>query len=358
MSCDANTEVDVTSSQENIFQAMFACLVCVPTYDEWVNMKWGFNASALIEEALSRQKLFIESQHTIDLETQMERQDRRTLALRIITLPGKGLQLGLLGKIQAPSSEQATKDALIYWRELESIFPYDYKLVAAVSQDDFRRAAGWDLLIAQEKNSCVVQIKRGNAFLPEIQGWQCVSGLWCSSPFSFEQIWRAMAAMPIPTLLNIALRPTLLYEYEQQILWEIKKQVANPDKNQIRFDYYAPYLPWVESYLKRRLAPWKKFFYLQVHLFLDGEFDESILRCIASCITSNASDQVLPGYQLLRSPSENVEQVWRKCIYQMEIIPSSNRMEEIGDLEETLSVFRLPYNPPPPGLPNVRFLTF
>src|SRR5512141_1902104 len=73
-----------------LWQAIFACQVDILPHQEWVKLKWGFNALALFDEALERQRLFLESQHVIwnDLSTEMP--DHRTLTFRFIARPGDG----------------------------------------------------------------------------------------------------------------------------------------------------------------------------------------------------------------------------------------------------------------------------
>jgi len=41
------------------WQAMMAWQICLRPYKEWINSRWGFNASVLLEEALDRLKLLL-----------------------------------------------------------------------------------------------------------------------------------------------------------------------------------------------------------------------------------------------------------------------------------------------------------
>ncbi len=363
ISPDARNNGD--SFQENSWQAIFACQLCVRPFSEWVDLKWGFNAGALLEEFIDRQKLFIESQYAVAVPMHMSSvsQDQRSLTLRMITLPGEGLQVGLIGRVCAPSSEDAEKRAMAYARGLMSIVPYDYRLYMASSQADFKRIAGRDLLMeqplcvdGQPGNSNIAEIKRGEALLPAQQGFQVVPGLWQASLRSNEQVWRAMAALPHPALLNIALQSTVMMEDEQQALWNIKKNMPAPEKNQNVFSPFSSNVSWGESYIKRRLAPWKKFFCLQVHVVQVGEFDEGLLRSIGAAITRDSADLSLPGYQWLRPASTQDQLDWLSQLSQSQIIQSFDRLEQLADLEEVCAVFRLPHHAPLLGLPGVNFL--
>jgi hypothetical protein len=79
------------------WQALFACQVGVPNHQSWTNLKWGFNAGALFEEAMERQKLFLESQHSFDPDLRFESPGARTVAFRYINKNNEGLLITLVG---------------------------------------------------------------------------------------------------------------------------------------------------------------------------------------------------------------------------------------------------------------------
>ncbi|HSG43864.1 MAG TPA: hypothetical protein VLA72_11980, partial [Anaerolineales bacterium] len=134
------------SGSEYTWQAMFACQVKILPHQEWVKMRWGFNASALFDEALERQKLFLTSQHEAKGGLSIENLDHRTLAFRYITRPSDGLLVTVLAKILGRTQVEADHKALAYYREIKSTFPYDYSLVPAASKDDFIYFTGEDIL--------------------------------------------------------------------------------------------------------------------------------------------------------------------------------------------------------------------
>src|SRR6186713_868810 len=91
-------ELGRSNMEPNIWQALFACQVCIYSFDKLEKNRWGFNASALLDEALDRQKLFLESQYNYNI-FQEDAANQRTLALRCIQIPGSGLLLALIGKV-------------------------------------------------------------------------------------------------------------------------------------------------------------------------------------------------------------------------------------------------------------------
>ena len=128
--------------KEYPWQAQFASQIRICPYED-AKLKWGFSPAFLLEEALDRQKLFIESQlsnNPIDDQT-----EQRSLTLRCICMPGSGLLFGLVGKVLAESQEKAETIALSYLRELASTFPYDYTIRPAMSAEEFEWLTGHEI---------------------------------------------------------------------------------------------------------------------------------------------------------------------------------------------------------------------
>jgi hypothetical protein len=131
----------------------------------------------------------------------------------------------------------------------------------------------------------------------------------------------------------------------------IKKNISNLDQNN---EAVSVYIPWAENYIKRRLAVWKKFFLVQVHLVVDGAM-ENLIRSIGSAITRDNNDMALPGYQILRPNSPDESQQWRENIRSLDLIQNSLHLDEVADVDEVFSVFRFPYRPDA-GLPGANFI--
>jgi len=335
----------LTQTQEG-WQAVFAFQAFHRPAEEWLKMRWGFNALALLDEALDRYKLFIESQAVNEIEFHTGTMQNNTLVLRGIHSTESGLKMALLGKSCAPNREQAQQAAQQYAREVFSTFPYDFLLVPAKTEDAYHQLSGEHLL---GRNSNIAQIQRGILSLSTTHGPHYLMGVWQASSRSNEQIWRALSAMPHAAMFNILIQPSVLYAAEKHALLEIKNNISNPEQNEIN----SVYLPWIENYFKRRLAPWKRFFLAQLHLVVDGRM-ENLVRSIGSALTRDSDDLVLPGYQA-RYPSSVIEnQTWRENIRSLELTENSLHLDDIADLDEVFSIFRFPYRQEA-GLPGANF---
>jgi len=336
----------ITQALED-WQAVFAFQVFHRPADEWMKMRWGFNAGALLEEALDRYKLFIESQTLSEVEFLTGLTQNNTLVLRGIHSPESGLKMVLLGKSCAASKEQAQQAAQQYAREVFSTFPHDFLLAPAKTEDTYYQVSGEHLL---GRNLNVAQIQRGILPIATKHGPRSLMGVWQTSPRSNEQIWRALSAMPQPALFNILIQPSVLYAAEKHALLDIKNSIQNSEQNEA----LAAYLPWMENYMKRRLGIWKRFFIVQVHLVVDGS-PTNLIRSIGSALTRDSNELALPGYQTRLPNSANESRQWRENIRSLELTESSLHLDDIADLDEVFSIFRFPYRQEA-GLPGANFI--
>jgi hypothetical protein len=345
--------------QDYTCQAQFACQVEILPYQEWLKLKWGFNASALFDEFFERQKLFLESQYEVRHQLGAEAPDYRTLALRFTNRPGEGLSVAILGKLHAKTEQEAHESALVYYREVKSTFPYDYKLVAAETKAEFDHISGWDILTQKNEQMEMAQIKRLEIPLSPARNSPFLQGIWRSGPRAHEQIWRSLTSSPEPVLLNISLRCTVLYEKEREKLLKFSEEIASIQEQHLNHQTLSAMQQWNRKYVDRRLVPWSKFFYLQVHLASPCKLSEDLFRTVGTSLTLNGGGESLPGYQIV--PTEKVE-IWQKRLKNLDVIFSESylpvpRLSEVADLEEVFAVVRLPYSPPENGFPNVNFIT-
>ncbi len=341
------------------WQATFAFQVFHRPAEEWLAMRWGFNAGALLDEALDRYRLFIESQSLSEAAFLANDQPAdRTLALRGINLPGEGLQMALLGKTNAPEKAQTQQAARDYAREIFSIFPHDFILQPAEEKADYDRLYGKDFFA---KSPQAASIQRAMAYIPPMEKRQYFSGIWQSSQRASEQVWRALSNMPKTTMLNITIQPSIMYEGEKKMLLDAKKAItdinaeAGEDDEQEE-NTFAAHLTWADDYIKRRLAPWKKFFQLQIHVLVDGPVDESLLRSIGSTVTRDSNGNSTPGFQVLQPNSKEEEKEWRERIRQFDFVTAAMHINDLADVDETFAVFRLPFRPDA-GLPGANFIS-
>lgn len=336
------------------WHASFACKVKLQPGKDWFEMRWGFNAGVLLEEALDRARLFIESQHSSVVDLNRRYGDQHTLSLRCKVKPNKRLAFAIIGKVCANTEAEAHQNSKIYCREICSTFPQDFVIDPAKSLEDYQEISGSDILQAQGE---IAQLKRFEKYLPAREGMQYVHGLWQSSARSHEQIWRALANLTDPTLLSISLRPITIYPYEQQLFEQLIKAIEMPEVNGRTLP--ISYKAWNNIFIERRVTPLQRYFYLQIHLASLNQLDENILRCIGTALTRENSNGPMPGFMVLRPNLAN-RTIWAECLDRVDLTPSESEfnpqhLSDIADMEEAAGVFRYPYPHPDAGIADVNF---
>jgi hypothetical protein len=350
---------DPDINQKYPWQAMFACQIGIRPFEERLKLKWGFSPAFLLEEAIDRQKLFIESQlanNPID-----EYVEQRTLALRCICVPNSGLRLGLVAKTLAASQEEAHATALNYCRELTSVFPHDYTIRPALTEDEFLAFTGRELLKKCKHLNSIAQIQRFESPLRTSSGLLRLVGIWQTNFRSDEQIWRALAGCSREIMFNISIRPTILFEGERRALLAMKRSVHLPQDVPSDEPYLENYEAWIDQFIDRHISPWNRYFYLQIHLASPQGIDEYVFRSIGSSITRESPDKTSPGFQVIRPTDIKNVGEWSSYLDCLEMIHTNSglllpRFSELASLDEAQAVFRLPY-PPESGLPNTEFLS-
>ncbi len=343
------------------WQALFACQVGVRTHEEWVKLKWGFNASALFDEFLERQKLFLEAQYSIRNEIRLENPHRHTLAFRYIQRPDEGLRLTVLGKVYARTETEAVESASAFCRATNSTFPYDYRLIPACTRSEFLYISGQDLLEDRESAPRLAQIRRVEIPTVPDRKSPILQGLWQTGARAHELIWRSLGSAPTPLVMNILLRSTILYDKEQILLLKTAREVSDIDEGLVNQKSLSALQQWSAAYTERRLAPWQKFFYLQIHLASTGNIDENLFRIIGTSVTLAAGRDNLPGYQVV-IPKREDEALWLKKLTNLELILANSRLSiprltDVADMDEVFAVMRLPYSPPDNGFPGLDFVS-
>lgn len=328
--------IEATQTQ-NGWQSVFAFQIFLRSIDEWLKMRWGFNPGTLLEEALDRSKLFLESQTTSDEFSSEDEESNRTLVLRCFNLSGIGLQFTLMGKVTHVDREQSLLAGETYAREIFSTFPNDFVLIPAIAQKDFDRLVGKDFF---SKKLRIAAIQREKVFIPPMLRHQYMPGLWQTTPRANEQTWRALSAVSNNVALNIMLRPSTLYQNEKELLLDIKKKFQKSSQDD---DIFSSHIGWVNSYIKRRLDPWRRLFQMQVHVLAENEPDESLLRSAGTAFTRSVNETPTPGFQIACPNSSDEETQWLQQIRSLDFIPPQRRMDDIADVDEVHAVFRLPY---------------
>jgi hypothetical protein len=360
LSSPDQSDIVTPGSSAYKWQAMFACQVGVMTHQNWATLKWGFNAGALFDEANERQKLFLESRHSLDEEIRVEDPRIKSIAYRYMnTLDG--LLVVIIGKVSGKTKEEAELLANDYCQEIISTFPYDYSLLPAATKEEFNRMTGADVLLGTGHIE-VIQIKRAEIIASSLaKEFPYFQGLWQSAVRSLEQIWRSINVARGRFIINIQLRPTILYEGELQIYSNLALEFSKYQPGEAEKKIFNSYKDWYDSYINRRLTPWKKFYYLQVHIASTNDIPDSLVRSIGTALTQSSTTLSQPGYQVIRQPTQIREREWADKIYKLCLISwggriPNPRLSEVADLEEVFSVMRLPYNPPGENIPGFKYL--
>jgi hypothetical protein len=322
-------------------QAAFAFSIALYHPKDWVETRWGFNAGALLDEALDRLRFFIESQHVLEPISGLECDDYRTLSLHVFSRPGDLLKMSLLGRLCANSADQAERKAIAYAHEIKSSFPIDFVLSEITSREGFLDALQWDLL--SNPNVGIIQLHRGDIYFHPMREVKSLPGFWQSSIRSHEQIWRTLAEMPHPSVFIITFRSLSLYASERKYLEEIRDGLDNLTEKLSYPIAFQPDSSWLDAYFKRRLDPLKKKFRVQATLASQREPDENLARNIGTAITRESADLRLPGYKEIRPQSVDEQREWINKLANIDFSSSWPRLEDIADLDELFSVFRLPY---------------
>jgi hypothetical protein len=328
------------------WQAGFAFQVFHRPPEEWSNMRWGFNEGVLLEEALDRYRLFVESQAAQEAEFLSGAAPDVALALRGIRFPEEPLKMILLGRYSAAEKDEAEKNGRRYARQIFASFPFDFILFPAETEDAYHRLSGESLLQSFPR---VIQVQRARVPLQAEYRPPWLPGLWQTTSRSNEQIWRALGAMPHPALFNILVKPCVPYPQERQEFQKIKESLSAQGGDPT----LAARLAWVENYIKRRQGVWKKFFLAQVHLAGD-EGLEYLLRSIGAALTRDAGDRTHTGFEARIPETPQESRDWLEKIRLLELTESPMRLDDLADAEEVFAIFRFPYRHKT-GLPGVDF---
>ena len=242
------------------WHGIFALQVNLLPYETMIRNRWGFNAAVYLQENLYRQKRFLETQHAVDIKAKKELPEKRTLTIRCTNMPGKGILIAIIGKVIGKTEEEIVKLARSYCREIISIFPYDYHLSPATSEDEFHHLIGMDLF--NDNADGVLQIKRYENPIYSLLDNSSVLGVWQSGPYANEQIWRSLGGLPDKFFLNITLRPTVLTEAERQVFLSMKQKTSRLISEQSNPAQSLIYKTWIEPLINRRISPWNKYYYL------------------------------------------------------------------------------------------------
>lgn len=356
------------NSQPEFCYAIFAAQIFPKPFEERLKWKWGFNAAVLLEEAIDRQRLFIESQHPANILTQSEPSNCQTLALRCLRNPDhSNLDLLLLGKVWARDAEAARVSASYFWNELQALFPYDFTIQPIASQADFFQLSGQQLVnevLASKPGAhrSLAEVRRFESLLADGTTTAFVFGKWQPSSLGNEQVWRALVTCPIPIMLNITLRPTILLDEELLALADMKQTIAGFAQSKLVM--LNRDVEWATKVYQDRLVDLRYPFLLQVHLIALGDIPDYVLRAVGSAFTHpSGGKSTPPGYQVVQPATPEHIDNYLHDLLQLEPIQLNNNLSDprfirlrfMADPLETSALFRFPF-PPCNGIPGVSFV--
>jgi hypothetical protein len=348
-------------------QALMAARVIPKPFSLVHRWRWGFTNQSLLEEALDRQRLFIEAQHTGDDLAVQPPGDLFTLALRCFNDPQTAeLNLVLVAKVKAADAARAQTAANDYWEVLKATFPYEYELHPASSQEEFEEISGQRILnriveANPPRLNALTQIRRSELVLNVGSAAVFLVGKWQPSNFSNEQIWRALGGSSRPVMLSVLLRPTVLYDDELFTLGEAAQFIDQAATSPLPM--VTQNTGWARDIYRERLRGLRYPYQVQVHLLSPNGIPEALARAVGSALAHNTpGNPPLPGYQLIQA--RNAERLRKNALAMASLEPTEladdladirfARLRDLMDYSEAQAAFHWPV-PPETGIPGVEF---
>ena len=354
--------LDIIQPPGNGWHAQFAFAVKIRDFDDLKKLKWGFNFGSLLEEVLERQRLFIESQH-FPGELRKQPTEFRTLALRFVHEPERNsLRLYLLAKVQAHDRKSAFSLAIQTRQELESIFPYEYKLDPIDNRISFTQETGWNWVRQSSDVFSFLEIEKYEGVLSTGQERIFILGSWNDSMIGNEQVWRVLAGAKQRIFLNVIIRPVILQDYDVLALHNIAEYAEKIRKGSVN-PALLPYIDAAVLNYRKMAESLRRPYLVRIHLVSPERIPEYIPRAIGSALThTDKPSPSAPGFQIVLPKSDGELTNWQQLLLWIEPTAFSpdgydvrfTRLRNLVDAQGALSLFRLPF-PPEGGIPGVTF---
>jgi len=344
------------------FRALFAARVKPLPFAQRAARKWGWNSENLRQEAIARQQQFLVGLCASGQFELRQPPAGPTLALSVLADPATGrLALCLLGADSGQSAPAARERAVDLWRTVATTFAYDYEVVPVASRQEFLALSGRELLEGVAGQDEIVEIRRFEMPLSTGHRPGLLLGLWQNNEHADEQVWRALAAAPRPTLLSIRVQPTLITTVEWprlQAALDFTRAAEETNSEALKLHY-----DWANALYEKRLRSWLRPYLLQVHLVTVGGVPTYLQRAVGTAMTYRTDGNAQPSYQVVAPSDPSVLQSWRRALCRLSFIavpPATDtnllgRLHLLAGLEEVMAVFRWPY-PPEGNLPGVEFM--
>lgn len=352
--------------------ALFAARVAPQSYEVVEQRKWGFLARDLLHEVMDRQMRFIASLHYVDSQPPSPNPHLKTVALRYIAHPATGqVDVALIGKVFATTADEARDLARAWCAEIIALFPYDYELIPATSAEEFAALSGQSLIKRMSSPRQLVEVRRYEAFVPKTSETDVTEGDYLLFPFiwhpnAMEQVWRAMALLPVPILLNVTLRPTCLYEVEEihlRQLYTAAKKLEDAEHPDLQIQGRTAAKLYADC-LTRLSHP----FLMRIQATAEGPMPMALAQALGTSLVHGFLTGIegeceipTPGYETL-FPTQDELSTAQDNLRLLEMdnwgydlaAPPYRRFRYLVDTTGAHCAFRLPF-PPRGGLPGVTF---
>lgn len=198
-------------SDESGYHAIFAFELLRRPYNEFHARARNPMMAAPLFEAWDRQIHFIESLHLPGSIPSCN----PVFELRFIAYPDRNqVDLFLLGKAFAQTSDQARSQALVLGHEVFSLFPFDFVLHPLSNRVDFERAYRSEWIANLKRFEQIVEVRRFERLVSCSDHGDGLNPIYLTHNWewhlqSMEQVWCALPKYQQPLMFIVNLSPTL-----------------------------------------------------------------------------------------------------------------------------------------------------
>jgi hypothetical protein len=189
--------------------ALFAFEIYHCPFAEFRQRAWNPMMAGHLMEAWDRQFRLIESLHLPNIKSGCA----PVFELRFITNPTRNqIDIFFLGKVLAPTPDQARAEALDLSQEVFSLFPFDFTLRPLSDPVDFERAYQAEWITGLKHQQQIVEIRRFERVVPNPGKGETLNLLYLTYGWgwhlqSMEQVWCALAKYQRRLMFSISLSP-------------------------------------------------------------------------------------------------------------------------------------------------------
>jgi hypothetical protein len=210
-------------SRSSGYHALFAFEILCRPFTEFYKRAWNSMMAGHLVEAWDRQIHFIESLHL----PSPDHNRNPVFELRLIAYPDQNqIDLFFLGKIFAPTLEQARAEALVLGQEVFSLFPFDFVLRPLSDQTNFERAYRSEWIGGLKQLNQIAEIRRFERLLTNSSNGAGITLFYLTHGWqwhlqSMDQVWSALTKYGQSLMFSISLSPiqwdSIDYAYLNQL---------------------------------------------------------------------------------------------------------------------------------------------